>query len=60
MARTLRCDCGEVLAGQDDDDLFQQARRHVHEDHPDRSMTDGQIRDLVTARATDAGGIGAP
>jgi hypothetical protein len=53
MARTLRCDCGEVLSGRDDEDLFRQARMHVHEDHPDRTMTDGQIRDLVAAKATD-------
>lgn len=54
MARTLRCDCGEVLTGQDDDELFRQAKMHVNEDHPDLAMTDGQIRDLIAAKATDA------
>jgi predicted small metal-binding protein len=54
VARTLRCDCGEVLTGQDDEELFRQAKLHVHEDHPERAMTDGQIRDLVAAKAADA------
>jgi predicted small metal-binding protein len=54
MARTLRCDCGVVLTGQDDEELFRLARQHVKEDHEDRVMSDGQIRDLIAANATDA------
>jgi predicted small metal-binding protein len=54
VARTLRCDCGKVLIGQDDEELFRLARQHVTEDHDDRVMSDGQIRDLVAANARDA------
>jgi len=54
MARTLKCDCGEVLTGQDDEELFRQGRQHIKEDHPNLVMSDGQIRDLITAKAKDA------
>ena len=54
MARTLTCDCGEVLTGQDDEELFRQGRQHIKEDHPNLVMSDGQIRDLITAKAKDA------
>jgi predicted small metal-binding protein len=54
MARTLTCDCGEVLTGQDDEELFRLARQHVKEDHEDRVMSDGQVRDLIAANAKDA------
>jgi predicted small metal-binding protein len=54
MARKLKCDCGEVLTGQDDDELFRLARQHVKEDHADMIMSDGQVRDLIAAKATDA------
>ena len=54
MARTLTCDCGEVLTGQDDEELFRHGRQHIKEDHPNMVMSDGQIRDLITAKAKDA------
>jgi predicted small metal-binding protein len=54
MARTLTCDCGEKLTGQDDEELFRIARQHLKEDHEDRVMSDGQVRDLIAAKATDA------
>jgi hypothetical protein len=54
MARTLRCDCGEVLTGPDDEALFRLARQHLKEDHENRVMSDGQVRDLITAQAKDA------
>ena len=54
MARTLTCDCGEKLTGQDDQELFRMARQHLKEDHEDRVMSDGQVRGLIAAKATDA------
>jgi hypothetical protein len=54
MARAFTCDCGEVLTGPDDEALFRLVRQHLKEDHEDRVMSDGQVRDLVAARATDA------
>jgi hypothetical protein len=56
MAHILTCDCGEILTGQDDRDLFRLVRRHLGENHPDRVVSDGELRDLITAEAeeTDA------
>ena len=54
MARTLACECGEKLVGRDDEELFRLARQHLKEDHEDRVMSDGQVRDLIAARAQDA------
>jgi hypothetical protein len=54
MARTLKCDCGEVLTGPDDEALFRLARRHFKGDHEDRVLSDGQVRDLITAQAKES------
>lgn len=54
MARAMTCDCGEVLTGADDEELFRLARQHAKEDHEDLVLSDGQVRDLVAARAADA------
>ena len=54
MARALTCDCGETLTGQDDEELFRLVRQHVNEDHEDLVLSDGQVRDMIAARATDA------
>jgi hypothetical protein len=56
MAHALACDCGQVLSGQDDEDRFRLARQHLGKDHPDRVVSDGQLRDLIAAKAeeTDA------
>jgi hypothetical protein len=53
MARTLTCDCGEVLKGEDDEALFRLARQHIKEDHEDRVLSDGQVRDLIATNAKD-------
>jgi ferrochelatase len=62
MARALTCDCGETLTGQDDEELFRLARQHIKEDHEDRIMSDGQVRDLIAALgpALKAAGIDLP
>ena len=54
MAREMTCDCGRTITGQDDDELFREAKEHIHYEHPDMIVTDGQIRDLVAAKAKDA------
>jgi hypothetical protein len=56
MAHTLTCDCGEILTGQDDADLFRLARDHIRTQHPDRVVSDGQLRGLIESGAeeTDA------
>jgi hypothetical protein len=54
MARTLTCDCGEALTDQDDEELFRLGRQHIKEHHPNLVMSDGRIRDLITAKAKNA------
>jgi hypothetical protein len=54
MARQMTCDCGKTLTALDDNELFREAKEHVHFDHSDMVVTDGQVRDLVAAKATDA------
>jgi predicted small metal-binding protein len=49
----MTCDCGRTLTGQDDEELFREAKEHMHYEHPDLIMTDGQIRDLVAAKARE-------
>ena len=36
------------------DELFRLGRQHIKEDHPDMVMSDGQIRDLIAAKAQDS------
>jgi hypothetical protein len=59
MWREMTCDCGRTLTGQDDDELFREAKEHVHYDHPDMVVTDGQVRDMVAAKARDRAGAQA-
>jgi hypothetical protein len=56
MAHMLTCDCGEVLTGQDDQDLVRLMRQHLRHDHPERVVSDRQLQDLIAASAeeTDA------
>ena len=53
MARQMTCDCGKTLYGADDEELFREAKEHIHFEHPDRVMTDGQVHDVVEAKACD-------
>jgi len=59
MAREMTCDCGRTLRGQDDEELFRGAKEHIHHEHPDMVVTDGQVRDMVAARARDGAGTPA-
>ena len=54
MAREMTCECGRTLGGQDDEELFQELKEHMHYEHPDMVLTDGQIRDRVQAGVRDA------
>ena len=53
MARQMTCDCGKTLYGVDDEELFREAKEHVHFEHPDMVVTDGQVRDIVAAKARE-------
>lgn len=39
----LHCPCGEVVEGEDEDDLVERAQEHLREAHPDRTYTREQI-----------------
>ena len=60
MARTITCDCGDVLTGEDDEGLLHQIRRHDVLIHAGAvGMSDEQIRDLIRAKARNATDAGA-
>jgi len=59
MAREMTCDCGRTLTGRDDEELVREAKEHVHHEHPDMVVTDGQVRDMVAAGVRDRAGTGA-
>ncbi len=35
MGKLINCECGEVVRGEDDDDLVAHAEAHVAEAHPE-------------------------
>lgn len=45
--RALDCECGKHLEAGDDEELFQRAREHVDQDHPDMGLSDEQVRGIV-------------
>jgi predicted small metal-binding protein len=52
--REVECPCGLKLRGEDDADLFRQAREHVDRDHPEMERTDEQIKEIIAGGAYDA------
>ncbi len=36
MAKLINCECGYVVRGGSDDELVQNAQRHMEESHPER------------------------
>jgi predicted small metal-binding protein len=48
--RALDCDCGQQLEAADDEKLFENAREHVDQAHPERELSDQQIRNLIAER----------
>jgi predicted small metal-binding protein len=51
--RAIDCPCGHHLEARDDDALFQAAREHIDQEHPEMERTDEQIRERVAADAYD-------
>jgi predicted small metal-binding protein len=35
MAKVIRCECGYVVRGDSDEELVNDAERHIQSDHPD-------------------------
>jgi hypothetical protein len=54
MARIIDCPCGRVLTGADNKQLFQLARKHVDEDHPEMTRTDEELWQRINADARDS------
>ena len=52
--RVIDCDCGQTLQAATDEELVQQTRRHVDQDHPDMNLSDDDVRGLVDDKAYDA------
>jgi hypothetical protein len=52
--KVIDCDCGQTLQAGNDDDLLKQTRAHFDQEHPDRQLTDEQVRDLVSSKAYEA------
>lgn len=46
--RRLRCPCGALIEGSDDDQLVARAQAHLAEDHPGREYTREEILFLAT------------
>jgi predicted small metal-binding protein len=51
--RAIDCPCGHRLEGADDDELFNLARKHIEEHHPEMERSDEQLRARVAADAYD-------
>ena len=55
MARSLTCDCGDILTADDDEELFHAVRRHNMLLHAGMTGTsEEQIRTLIEVKAQDA------
>ncbi len=51
MTKVIRCECGYVARGEDDDTLLADITRHMHSDHPELV---GQVgRDDLLAMAEE-------
>ena len=51
MATVIRCECGYVARGEDDDALLADASRHIASDHPE--LVDQVSRDDLLAMAEE-------
>lgn len=43
MKTALKCPCGELIQGRDEDDLVEKVQKHLAEKHPDHSYSRGEI-----------------
>lgn len=52
MAKLINCECGEVVRGDDDDDLVANTTAHVDRDHPE--LVGKLSREDILAMAEEA------
>ena len=49
--KRINCVCGSVVEGDDDDELWERAQRHLRDDHPDLA---GKVaREDIVAQAEE-------
>ena len=48
MKTTVRCPCGEVIQGSDEDELVEKTQAHLAQAHPGREYTREQILMMAT------------
>ena len=51
MSKHVDCPCGEVVRGEDDDELVTNVEAHVRDEHPD--MVDTMTREQILGMASD-------
>ncbi|HLQ60378.1 MAG TPA: DUF1059 domain-containing protein [Candidatus Acidoferrales bacterium] len=47
----MNCSCGQLIEGENQEELFKAVRAHADEVHRDMEMSDEQIRALISAKA---------
>ena len=52
MAKQINCPCGEVVRGEDDDELVANTEAHIRDEHPD--MVGTMSREQMLEMATEA------
>jgi predicted small metal-binding protein len=56
MRRVVECNaCGELLAGETDEELVARMRAHNEEEHPATDWNEDRAKETVAAEAYDAG-----
>lgn len=52
--RVIDCDCGATVQAANEDDLKKRVREHLVADHPDMSMSDDEVAQLIEDRSYEA------
>ena len=51
--RAMDCSCGHHLEAANDAELFEQARAHVDNDHPEMDLSNEELRSILAQGAYD-------
>ena len=49
--RAMDCSCGHHMEAANDEELFEQARAHVDDDHPEMDLSDEELHDILARGA---------
>jgi predicted small metal-binding protein len=49
MGKMIRCECGEIVRGEDEEQVLAAAHEHIEADHPDlvNTINDSQLRAMM-------------